>query len=97
VTASVYRLPTSKSLARGPLTRCPACDTSLLIVVGRTMRFCDASRPVCCAPDARAMVGRRGWWVFSRRVYCDEPGVHLHQRCGACGWRGVLLPSTVDA
>ena len=57
----------------------------------------NAAVPRYCSPAERVVVSRSGWWVFARESRCDEPGTHLHQRCDACGWRGVLLPKTEDA
>lgn len=45
-----------------------------------------------CAPSCRIVMGRRGWWIFKRKVFCIEPSVHLHQHCDRCGWAGIVQP-----
>lgn len=50
--------------------------------------------PVYCGPGQRLVVSR---FLFFWRRRCEEPGAHLHQRCGRCGWRGIVLPATDDA
>lgn len=39
-----------------------------------------------CSPQQRQSLG---WWKK-----CKEDGVHVHQRCDRCGWRGIAM---VDA
>lgn len=40
-----------------------------------------------CSPFQRVRLGGMFWW----RRYCTAAGVHVHQHCQRCGWRGIAL------
>jgi hypothetical protein len=44
-----------------------------------------------CSPERRVRYG------FLWLTICSEPGVHVHQRCERCGWRGIsIVDPTVE-
>lgn len=44
-----------------------------------------------CAPTQRRVL-KKGYWIWSRDLLCEESGTHLHQNCARCGWKGIVLP-----
>lgn len=68
---------------RGPFTHCAGCGTELRYA-GHVTRGCQGG--------ARVIVR---WWPWPRR--CAKPGPHVHQRCGACGFRWTVDPKGATA
>lgn len=51
---------------------------------GRCLNFTHGtSDQRLCSPDRRARYG------FLWLRVCEEPGIHVHQKCERCAWRGI--------
>ena len=47
-----------------------------------------------CSPQQRVSIGWFGWLIGAR---CKKHGLHVHQMCDRCGWRGVAYVGRIPA
>ena len=47
-----------------------------------------------CSPQQRVSVG---WWGWLTGTRCKKHGLHVHQMCDRCGWRGVAYVGRIPA